>query len=265
MVNRMPDISIVIPFYERFELTILAVASAWMQRNVETEVIVVDDGSTGDSSLVETYVTRGGGIFMRQPHRGIAVARNTGLAAASGRWVTFVDSDDLLYPLKSFRQIEAAMHEERVWSCSGFDLLAERGERIGGDSLSTTRDAFWRSSCPFGSTSVVARRDIVQQIRGFDETFDRSEDWDFFIRLGDLTPPAIVAERLYGYRLHCGNVTGRDPNRWIASWQQISRKHRLNVRFVDYPGIVNNLPSLAPELFNSAAVAARFTPRAAGL
>src|SRR6185369_2362746 len=141
MVNRMPDISIVIPFYERFELTILAVASAWMQHNVETEVIVVDDGSTGDSSLVETYVTRGGGIFMRQPHRGIAVARNTGLAAASGRWVTFVDSDDLLYPLKSFRQIEAAMHEERVWSCSGFDLLAERGERIGGDSLSTTRDA----------------------------------------------------------------------------------------------------------------------------
>lgn len=265
MVNRVPDISIVIPFYERFELTVLAAASAWMQRDVEAEVIVVDDGSTGDSSLVEKYVTRRGGIFIRQPHHGIAVARNTGLAAASARWITFLDSDDVLYPLKSVRQIEAAVREERVWSCSGYDLLAECGERIGGDSLDAARDVFWRSSCPFGSTSVVAKRDIVQQMRGFDETFDRSEDWDFFIRLGDLTPPAIVAERLYGYRLHCGNVTGRDPNRWIASWQQISRKHRLDIRFVAYPGIVNNLPALAPELFDSAAVAARFTPRTAGL
>src|SRR5258706_7446818 len=112
MVNRVPDISIVIPFYERFELTILAVASAWMQRGVEMNVIVVEDGSTGDSSLVETYVTRRGGIFIRQPHRGIAVARNTGLAAASARWITFLDSDDVLYPLKSVQQIEAAVREE---------------------------------------------------------------------------------------------------------------------------------------------------------
>lgn len=258
MVKVTPDVSIVIPFYGRLPLVRQAVTAALRQRDIVCQIVVVDDGSHEDVSELQAFVIANGGTFIRQPHGGIAAARNAGLAASAGRWVTFVDSDDVIYPSKLAVQITAMFNTETPWSCTGFDLLAPKGDIIGGDSLDFLPERFWREFCPFGSTAVIADRKVVISLGGFDVAFDRSEDWDLFIRLGDLSSPAIVSTRLYGYRLQCGNVTGRDPEKWLEAWRMLCRKHDVELTFDGYPGIEHNLPQVSSTLFHSAALAKQF-------
>ncbi len=258
MVKATADVSVVIPFYGRLPLVQEAVVAAFHQRDIKCELVVVDDGSQEDTAQLSALVTEHGGIFVRQPHRGIAAARNAGLTASTGRWVTFVDSDDVIYPHKLTRQAAAMATTGTLWSCTGFDLLTPTGAVIGGDSLESLPEEFWRQFCPFGSTSVMCDRAAVSEMGGFDINFDRSEDWDLFIRLGELSSPAVVSDRLYGYRLQCGNVTGRDPEKWLSAWRMLCRKHDIELTFKGYPGIEHNLPQVRPALFDSSALAIRF-------
>jgi glycosyltransferase involved in cell wall biosynthesis len=248
MVRIAHEVSIVIPFYGRLPLARAAIDAALAQRGIACELIVVDVGSREDTTALGRYVERRGGTFVRQSHGGIAAARNAGLAAASGRWVTFVDSDDVIYPAKLAVQVAACgASPGAVWSSTGFDLLSPSGACVGGDSLSGVSGAFWRTSCPFGSTSVVARRDVLNAIRGFDPAFKRSEDWDLFLRLGEISPPAILHERLYGYRVDCGNVSGEDPEQWVAAWTLLCSKHAMEVTPDSYAGIRYNRSRLPAE------------------
>src|SRR5437899_830011 len=105
---RDPEVvSILMPLFERVSLAFQAVESAARQRSVSVELIVVDDGSTEDTSLLRAEVESLGGVFIRIAHAGIAAARNAGIAAARGRWVAFLDSDDIFYPHKLQRQLAA--------------------------------------------------------------------------------------------------------------------------------------------------------------
>lgn len=248
MVRTAPEVSVVIPFHGRLPLVRTAVDAVLAQRDVACELIVVDDGSDMPTTELERYVESRGGTFIRQPYGGIAAARNAGLAAATGRWVTFVDSDDVIYPAKLAIQVASCRASlQAVWSCTGFDLLSPSGDCVGGDSLADVTGAFWRASCPFGSTSVMARRNVLNALGGFDLEFDLSEDWDLFIRLGEISPPTIIHERLYGYRVNCENVSGRDPERWVAAWKLLCVKHQMEVTPDSYAGVRHNRSHLQAE------------------
>src|SRR4051812_3217208 len=97
-------VSVVIATYNHGRYLREAIDSALAQTHPPLEVIVVDDGSTDDTAeILQTY---GGRIrAMRQANAGVAAARNAGLAAASGRYVGFLDSDDVWAPDKLARQL----------------------------------------------------------------------------------------------------------------------------------------------------------------
>ena len=106
-----PDVSIVIPVFNRSEFTPRAIRSC-LEQSVRVEVLVVDDGSFEDVEAelrqYSLFEMESRLRFFRQENQGACVARNLGLAHATGRYVKFLDSDDELMPDALAKEVDAA-------------------------------------------------------------------------------------------------------------------------------------------------------------
>src|SRR5947207_15248632 len=98
--------SVVIPTYNRIKLLACTLNSVWSQSFSDFEVIVVDDGSA-DGTLEFLASLKGQADVLMQPHRGPGAARNLGASHARGKYLAFLDSDDLWFPwtLEVYREI----------------------------------------------------------------------------------------------------------------------------------------------------------------
>jgi len=96
-----PLISFIVPFYNNEDYIVASLGSLFDQITADVEVVIIDDGSTDNSAhLVTQYLATHSELqikFIRQSNGGIAHARNIGLANATGRYITFLDGDDLLH------------------------------------------------------------------------------------------------------------------------------------------------------------------------
>ena len=105
----MPEVSVVIPTRDRSRLLGLTLHSVLWQRGVVVVVVVVDDGSTDDTAqtvagLADPRVR----LVRHDTAQGVSAARNRGITEAHGRWVAFLDDDDLWAPDKLACQLQAA-------------------------------------------------------------------------------------------------------------------------------------------------------------
>src|SRR5216684_3578198 len=110
MVHSIPEVSVVIPTRNRWGLLSRSgLAAALMQKGVDLEIIVVDDGSTDETpgrlAALENPRVR---VIRHDQRQGVARARNRGVAEAESEWVAFLDDDDLWSPDKLRRQLELA-------------------------------------------------------------------------------------------------------------------------------------------------------------
>lgn len=125
----MPNVSVVIPTYNRAEHVMGAVRSALDQSRPPAELIVVDDGSTDETpdlfAEVEAPVR-----YVRQENAGVSAARNRGVREATGDWIAFLDSDDRWHPDKIERQLAAHGVERGVrWSTTNAYLVPDTSVR----------------------------------------------------------------------------------------------------------------------------------------
>src|SRR5581483_7287295 len=121
----MPDVSIILPTYNRVDTIPRAVESVRRQTFTDWELIVIDDGSTdGTAERINNLDPRI--RILRQENQGCYVARNRGIAEAKGRFIAFLDSDDEWLP--HFLEIAMAFFK---WSPSDYFLTTEFLERVG--------------------------------------------------------------------------------------------------------------------------------------
>jgi glycosyltransferase involved in cell wall biosynthesis len=205
------EVSIIIPTHDRNGVLPLTVASALRQQHVELEIIVVDDGSTEETArTLAEIVDRRLQILRQEGPGGVSAARNRGIREANGAWVAFLDDDDVWAPNKLASQLKAATDTGRVWAYGG-DVNVDADLRVLTGSPPPTPEQVMAALPRYnplstGGSNVVVRADVLTQVGGFDPTLRRTEDWDMWIRLSEVGPPAAVARPLVAYRFHAANV-----------------------------------------------------------
>lgn len=210
-----------------------AVDSVLAQTYADFEVIVVDDGSSDDTRTIAAAY--GGRVrLIAQPNRGPAGARNRGLQEARGRYVAFLDCDDYWLPGKLDRQVALLDAQPQVGFCSTMTAIvdmqgrpvADWACRCPGDELLAT--LFVDSAAISGSTSgVLARRELIGAVGGFDETLRGFEDPDLWIRLAARTRYACIAEALTVVTRTSGSVSAQLRPMRAATLASFRKNRRL--------------------------------------
>jgi glycosyltransferase involved in cell wall biosynthesis len=222
------SVSVVIPTHDRRDLLAVTLRSVLRQKNVQLDVIVVDDGSTDDTlEFLRTIDDPRVRFIRNESPQGVRTARNQGIAATSGEWLAFVDDDDVWAPEKLARQLQAAHESGRPWVYAGAIEIDEEGRALSGSPPQPPKVVASRlphfDLVPGGSSGVLASRVVVQEAGGWDPSVFLA-DWDLWIRLGRIGPPAWVAEPLVGYRIH-GGQSSVDVDRVLAGARAISAKY----------------------------------------
>ncbi len=207
-----PLVSVVIPTRDRRPMLMRAVESVRAQTFEDFEIVVVDDGSTDD--------TTEGLAALREPRRwpptaggvGGGGARNAGIAAATGRWVAFLDDDDAWLPSKLERQVEMLRAHPQL----GLVYCGYREVRQDDGQVLTIREPSHRGDIfrvllernVIGTTStVVAPRRVLDRVGGFNPTLPSNQDWDLWIRIARDAPVDFVAAPLVDYSVHPARIT----------------------------------------------------------
>lgn len=199
-----PQVSVIIPTYNRAALVVEAVASVLGQTWSDYELIVVDDGST-DATLAVLAPYRDRLQVLRHPRRrGVSAARNTGARKARGEWLAFLDSDDLWLPEKLTRQLgwltahpglQIAQTEE-LWLRHGRRVNPGRRHRKPGGRIFLPS----LNLCLVSPSAVILRRTLFWEMGGFDEALPACEDYDLWLRLSwqydiGLLPEPLILKR----------------------------------------------------------------------
>jgi cellulose synthase/poly-beta-1,6-N-acetylglucosamine synthase-like glycosyltransferase len=205
-----PTVSVVIPTCNRPRFFIEAVESVLAQTRPPDEVVVVDDGAAGVATEALRTVTWPGSVavtVLPGPCRGPAAARNTGIRAAAGDLVAFLDDDDVWHPRKLAQQVKwlAARQEigalgTRCLRMAAPDVSAAMvGPTTGIRGVS--RSALLRANRLCLSSAVVWRR-CLDESGGFDESLPLAQDWDLWLRISQRWKMARLRAPLTIYRLH---------------------------------------------------------------
>ncbi len=209
-----PVLSIVIPAFNVETYIADAISSALAQTFRKIEVIVVDDGSTDGTPGIVAGFSDPRLRVIRQENGGLSSARNTGIAAARGRYVGLLDGDDRWYRRKAERHL-AIMEADPgivVTFCHSA-YIDERGAETGrvlttGPARPGLRDLVLRNVLSNGSTPIV-RADGFLRAGVFDTTLRSCEDWEMWVRLLRETSGAavLVPELLTAYRINTQSLS----------------------------------------------------------
>jgi glycosyltransferase involved in cell wall biosynthesis len=221
---------VVVPTHNRSGLLAVTLRSVLRQRDVDLEVIVVDEASTDETAAVLAGFgdSRLRTVRHETPH-GVSTARNRGVAEARGEWVAFADDDDLWAPDKLARQLHAAQVTGRDWAYAGSVSITDGLRIVHGlpplppEQVVVVLPRY--NAIPAGGSNVVVRRETLLQAGPFDIRLRNTEDWEMWIRLAKAGPPAWVCSPLVAYRVHPANAS-LDIGEIVLGVRLIEQLHR---------------------------------------
>jgi glycosyltransferase involved in cell wall biosynthesis len=181
-----PDVSVIIPTYNRRAMLLEAIDSVQAQSIREFELIIVDDGSTDGSAEHLKGLAKAVRIE-RIEHRGPATARNRGVVIARAPLIAFLDSDDLWAPPKLERQLAFMSANPDCAISQTNEIWIRNGRRVNPGLRHRKRagDIFVDSlrTCLISMSAAMMRADLFRSLAGFDETMVAAEDYDLWLRI----------------------------------------------------------------------------------
>lgn len=192
-------VSVIIPTFNRWPLLSEAVESVFAQTYSDFELIVVDDGSTDETQKELAKFHSRLRLFVKA-REGVAAARNFGVSRAIGRYVAFLDSDDLWQPKKLEIQTAFMEKDPAVQICQTDEIWLRNGIRVNPKSRhqKPSGDIFIRSLqlCLVSPSSVMMTKELFSRFGGFDERFPVCEDYDLWLRIAVEYPVPLIPKPL---------------------------------------------------------------------
>ena len=223
--NEVPEVSIVLPFYNRAATLDRCVTSVRLQTFGDWELIAVDDGSTdGSAKIVEALEDSRIHLLPHLENRGAAAARNTGLRAATGRYLALIDSDDEWLPHKLSAQLAALRESDARLCSSAFRFIRTEKTFLWPKPFQTQSwEKALHRECTFGfGSTLMVEREIALAVGEFDSELPRHEDWDWVLRAFEAGEKlAFVSEPLANVYA----IDRVDLQRFIRSTHRFLAKH----------------------------------------
>lgn len=243
----MPTISVITPFLDLERYLSAAIESVRAQTFVDWEMILVDDGSSDQS--IEIAVAAAAEDprirLIRSDSRGAAAARNTGLRNGSGRFITFLDGDDLFEPDKFEKDIEAfeanpqavLTYGPTLWwfpddPCRNWveQMSGESGDLQMPPKLLNEIILRQRSQVPC-ICAIMVRSEALQSVGGFDESFQLYEDQTLLVKLLLRYPAFVTNTPTSRYRQHAESTSARAT---ASGDYDRMKPHSARVRFLEW-------------------------------
>lgn len=181
-MKTQPLVSIIIPTHNRSNLLQRAVNSALNQTYDNIEVIVVDDGSKDDTQTIlkNNYTDPRLKILKNDIPKGACHARNRGIQAANGEFITFLDDDDEFSSTRVEKMV-AVWDDKWAYIATGIDYIKKRGRsKIIPPNIITLEDMLFQI---ITGNSVLTKKSRIDTLKGFDESLLSSQDYDMWLRL----------------------------------------------------------------------------------
>ncbi len=201
----MEKVSVIIPAYNRSDLTVKTVKSVLAQTYNDVEVIVVDDGSTDDTRQ-KLLVFRDRIKYVFKQNGGACSARNLGIRLSTGRYIALLDCDDIYLPEKLDKSV-AYLRKNRDFGLvhTSAYFIDENGNYIRRYPFFFTSPSGWISDrlvkknfiC---NSTLVLRRECFERVGYFDESIFMPADWDMWLRLSEFYKCGYINQPLTLYR-----------------------------------------------------------------
>ena len=228
-----PLISVVIPCFNQGHFLAAAIRSVRPAERGPVEIIVVDDGSTDNTRNVAAQWPV---IYRHQPNSGLASSRNLGLAESKGKFIVFLDADDMLAP--GALQIGASALEAHL-ECAfatGRCVMMDASGRLQPtpEQPPLSRDAYselLRHNYIWMPAMAMFRRNAVMELGGFNPGEHAAADYDLYLRVARFWPGHDHAAIVSYYRQHGANMSA-DASRML--------RETLRVHGREWPHVIGD-------------------------
>ncbi len=201
----MPRVSVIIPVYNRTAQLVRAIESVSRQSFSDYELIVVNDHSTDTAaseitSAISSLQPSIPFSFLTTEGKGVSAARNTGIRAAQGEFIAFLDSDDEWLPTKLEKQIHfftanpeySLVHTNEVWLRNLLPVRqSAKHKKSGGDIFIACTKL-----CMVAPSTVMLRKSLLDRVGLFDQSFMVCEDFDLWLRITSQMTVGFLEEAL---------------------------------------------------------------------
>ena len=219
------EVSVIIPAYNAAAFIQKAIDSALNQTFQNLEVIVVDDGSTDDTvHLIKGYGNKV--TLLQQKNSGAAAARNFGAQMAAGKWLAFLDADDLWESDKLEKQMALSSiyswsYTDSVFFGHGFDGTLKSSD-VSPHQKGWVLPVLVVNNF-IGTSTVLLNKEVFMAEGGFDPSLKALQDWDLWLKIASKFQLGYVPDVEMKYRVH-SKSTSRSARKTYAYHLEIINK-----------------------------------------
>lgn len=222
-----PVISVIVPCYNHGRYLADALNSVSNQDFTDWECNIIDDGSTDTTKEVaKVFVQKDQRFtYVYKPNGGLSSARNKGLDIAKGKWIQFLDADDMIHKDKFSASLINSGDADAVFS--GFDFFTKNDGTWFAPTFKLKEDLFnfesvlrgWDSSFVFPPHSGLFKSDLFNQLR-FDESLKAREDWIMWLQVFLSNIKIVFIDKPYALYRSLDNSMSKDKNLMTAQQVQ---------------------------------------------